>query len=441
MRTAILALLALAPRAVDRPNVVLIVSDDQRADTIAALGNPHLRTPQLDSLVRDGFAFTRAYCMGSMQGAVCVPSRAMFLSGRSLFRISERLAEPHALWPKEMERAGYATYGVGKWHNGPASFARAFSAGGPVFFGGMGDPFKVKVHDFDPAGKYPKEAARTGEKYSSDLFADAADRFIRGRKDGKPFFLYLSFTVPHDPRTPPGEYATMYDPAKLPLPANFLPKHPFDNGEMEVRDEKLLPWPRTEEAVRKELAAYYGAITHMDAQIGRVLRALDETGARSNTLVVFWSDHGLALGSHGLLGKQNLYDHSMRTPLVLSGPGVPKGGRSDALCYLFDLFPTVCALAEVPVPGSVEGRSLRGILEGKEPKVRDAIFTAYRDVQRAVRTDRWKLIRYPKIGKVQLFDLAADPDELRDLSADPAHAARLAELSALLAEEQRRWGE
>lgn len=431
---AFLLLAGSTPASEGKPNVLVIVSDDQRADTLAALGNPILRTPHLDSLVRDGVAFTRAYCMGSMQGAVCVPSRAMFLSGRSLFRVADSI--PVATWPGVMGKAGYDTFGTGKWHNGPASYARSFSGGGPVFFGGMGDQFRVRVQTFDPAGKYPKESARVVERYTTELFTDAAERFLRERTSEKPFFCYVSYTVPHDPRTPPGEYATMYDPEKIPLPPNFAPRHPFDNGEMEVRDEKLLPWPRTEAAVRKELAAYYGAITHMDAQIGRLLKALDETGKRSNTLVVFWSDHGLAIGSHGLLGKQNLYDHSMRAPLVFSGPGVAKGVKSAALSYLFDIFPTVCALADVPVPEGVEGRNLLGNARG-----RDAIFTAYRDVQRAVRTDRWKLIRTLKIDRTQLFDLEADPDELRDLSAGPAHAPRVKEMTALLEEERKRWGD
>ncbi len=436
-------LLAASLRAQEptRPNVLVLVSDDQRADTIGALGNAVIRTPHLDSLVREGTAFTRAYCMGSTEPAVCVPSRAMFLSGRSLFRVGIRLPEPVALWPKAMEQAGYSTYGTGKWHNTPPSFARAFSSGGPVFFGGMGNQFKVQVQDFDPAGKYGKDRQRVGEKFSSELFADAAVTFLGEHKGGKPFFLYVAFTAPHDPRTPPGEYASMYDPARMPLPGNFLPKHPFNNGEMTVRDEKLLPWPRTPEAVRKEIADYFGMITHMDAQIGRILKALDDSGRRKDTLVVFFSDHGLSLGSHGLLGKQNLYEHSMRAPLLLSGPGVPRGATSDAFCYLYDVFPTVCSLAGVPVPEGVEGRSLGPVLAGKEKKSRDAIFCAYRDVQRSVRNERWKLLRYPQINTSQLFDLSEDPDEMRDLAADPAQTVRLREMTALLDAEQKRAGD
>ena len=411
-------LLVAALALQDRPNVLVIVSDDQRADT---LGNPLVRTPHLDALAREGTSFSRAYCMGAQQGAVCVPSRAMFLSGRSLFRVSDNLGKDEALWPKAMEESGYATFAAGKWHNGQKSFGRAFPSSGPIFFGGMGDQFKVKVTD--------GRGTRLAEGYSTDVFFDAAEGFLRDYRDAKPFFLYVSLTAPHDPRTPP---AALYDPAVLPLPANFLPEHPFDNGELEVRDEKLLSRPRKAEDVRRELAAYYSMITHLDGRVGRLLKVLDDAKRRENTLVVFFSDHGLALGSHGLLGKQNLYEHSMRAPLVMAGPGVPKGRTSDALGYLFDVFPTVAALAKVPLPEGVEGRDL---LKGG----RESIFTAYRDVQRALRTDRWKLIRYPKIGKTQLFDLQADPHETTDLAA--AQPERVRELEARLDAERKAWAD
>ncbi|MEK7676869.1 MAG: sulfatase/phosphatase domain-containing protein, partial [Verrucomicrobiota bacterium] len=222
---------------------------------------------------------------------------------------------------------------------------------------------------------------------------------------------------------------------------SFLPEHPFDNGELKVRDEQLLPWPRLPEAVPQEMAAYYGMITHLDAQIGRILRALEETGRADNTLIIFAADNGLALGRHGLLGKQNLYEHSVRVPLVMSGPGIPKGRKSDALCYLFDLYPTICELSGLVVPPGVEGRSLVPILKGRRKQVRDAVFGAYRDVQRMVRGERWKLIDYPQIHRSQLFDLKTDAEEMNDLSAQPKYAGRLAELRATLADWQKATGD
>jgi arylsulfatase A-like enzyme len=251
----------------------------------------------------------------------------------------------------------------------------------------------------------------------------------------------VAFNAPHDPRLAPKEYHERYNPERLPLPANYLPQHPFNNGDLTGRDERLAPWPRTPEVVRQHLADYYAAITFLDAQVGRVLDALRASGRYDNTLVVFSSDHGLAIGSHGLFGKQNLYDHSMHAPLVFAGPGVPKGKRSDALCYLLDIFPTLGDLAGVPAPQGSEGKSLAPVLAGKRSAVRDAIFTAYRHVQRAVRDDRWKLLVYPQVNKVQLFDLRNDPAERNDLAADPAHAAEVERLTSLLKDMQKRLGD
>jgi len=422
-----------------RPNILFLLSDDQRRDTIRALGNWHMKTPNLDRLVREGTSFTRAYCMGSMNPAVCQPSRAMIMNGRTLFRAT--VGTPYKLLPEVLREEGYVTFATGKWHHARAPFARAFIAGGAIFFGGMSDHDKVPLHDFDPTGRYDAKP-RYEDKLSSELFADAAVDFLERhakQRSARPFFAYVSFTAPHDPRTPPAEYREMYDAAKLRLPENFLPEHPFDNGEMTIRDEKLAPWPRTPEVVREHLADYYGMISHMDAQIGRILDALEETGLKENTIIVFAADHGLAIGSHGLLGKQSVYEHSMGTPLIIGGPGLPEQKKNDAFAYLFDIYPTLCDLAGVKVPESVEGKSLATVLRGEERQVRDTVFTAYK-VQRAVRDDRWKLIRYTHINKTQLFDLAIDPAERNNLAAEPEFAPRVARMMKMLAAWQKEVG-
>lgn len=251
----------------------------------------------------------------------------------------------------------------------------------------------------------------------------------------------MAFNGPHDPRVAPQEYRTRFDGHEPPAPANFLPVHPFDNGEMTVRDEALAPWPRSPEIVRQHLADYYACIEFMDAQIARIFAALKASGQWEKTIVVFASDHGLAIGSHGLFGKQNLYEHSMRAPLLLAGPGILPGRQSEALCYLTDIFPTLGALAGVPAPEGSEGRSLAPVLAGKAGTPREAILTAYAKVQRAVRDDRWKLIVYPQIHKTQLFDLKADPLEMRDLAADPQQAAEVERMTALLRREQEAAGD
>jgi arylsulfatase A-like enzyme len=416
--------------AAPRPNILFLLSDDQRADTIHALGNPRVQTPNLDRLCREGMAFSQAHIMGALQGAVCVPSRAMLLSGRSLFRVREDLVRAET-WPQRLRAAGYRTFITGKWHNQAPSLLASFNEGGAVFLGGMSDQFRVPVQDLAADGRLVNR--RTNHVFSAALFASSAVGFLRNLTNDQPFCLYVAFTTPHDPRTAPREFHDRQEADRTPLPPNFLPQHPFDNGELEVRDEKLLPRPRPPAAVQREITDYHASITATDAEIGRILEALHATGRYANTLIVFAGDNGLALGSHGLLGKQNLYEHSMRVPLIVAGPGVRAGRRSAALCYLLDLAPTICELAGVPPPAGSEGVSLAPILRGEDIRGRDALFTAYRDVQRAVRDDRWKLIEYPRIGKTQLFDLRSDPHETADLAGRPAVARRLRSLRERLA--------
>lgn len=439
---------AARPPAAKAPNILVLFSDDQRFDTIHALGNPHIQTPHLDALAARGTVFTNACIMGSTLPAVCAPSRAMLLTGRSLFRLPESMLHPGSTppvsgpdpcptYPEHLRTHGYRTFATGKWHNGKESLARGFDDGATIFFGGMTDHDKMHVFDFDPAGTYPQEKRLIGDRFSSELFSDSVIRFLREYDADAPFLAYVAYTAPHDPRMPPEPYARAYPPDRVPLPPNFLPEHPFDNGELRIRDEELAPWPRTPEVVREHLAAYYGMITHLDAQVGRVLDALDETERSGDTIIVFASDNGLAIGSHGLLGKQNLYEHSVRVPLILAGPGIPAGVRRDTLCYLHDLFPTLCGLAGTPALETSEGKSLAPALDDPAATIRDSLFFAYRDVQRAVRTPRWKFARHEVGGRrtLQLFDLENDPHECVNLAARVHHADRVEEMNALL----RRW--
>jgi len=443
--------------ATKRPNILFLFTDDQRFDTIHALGNDQIATPNMDRLVARGTACTDAYIMGGSAAAVCMPSRAMLMTGRTLYHLQaqgQAIPEEHVLLGEALQAAGYATFGTGKWHNGPASYARSFSAGAEIFFGGMDDHWNVPACDFDPTGQYEPERPlvrdpwRSNEvayrrcdhmapgKHSSELFAEAAVDFLERYDLDRPFFAYVSFMAPHDPRTMPKEYLAMYEPDEVELPPSFLPEHPFDNGELRIRDEELAAWPRTPAEIRRHNAEYYAMITHLDAQIGRVLEALERTGQAENTIVVLAGDNGLAIGRHGLMGKQNLYDHSLHVPLLFSGPRIPQGKRCDAYCYLIDIYPTLCELAGVPVPATVEGTSLVSAMgDGTQP--RDALLFAYKDVQRAAQDRRFKLVEYAIEGRrtTQLFDLRTDPWELNNLAADPAYADRV----AALRREMRRW--
>ena len=422
-----------------RPNILFLFADDMRADTIAAHGNPHIRTPTLDDLSRRGFSFRNAYVLGGDSGAVCVASRAMLMSGRTLFHVDTKALTNAPLLPEILGKSGYVTFGTGKWHNGEASWLRGFQQGRTVMFGGMSDHTKVPVRDRSADGGLTP--VRTETTFSSELFANSAIEFLQRHRGPAPFFAYVAFTAPHDPRQPPPAYREEYYARRPPLPPNFLPQFPFDNGAMKGgRDENLGAWPRTEATVRDQLAEYYGLVTHLDAQIRRVLDALETTGHSRNTIVVFAADNGLALGSHGLLGKQSVFEHSTRVPLIVVGPGVPAGRSTGALTYLHDLFPTIVDLTRAALPEGVEGLSLQPVWR-QDGHTRDTLFLAYTDTQRAVRDERWKLIVYPALGHLQLFDLTADPHEITNLAGRPEHAREVARLRMVMRTWQSRLGD
>jgi arylsulfatase A-like enzyme len=436
----VLSLLSSLPciaTAPSRPNLLFLFADDQQADTLSAWGNPHIRTPHLDRLVHEGFSFRGNYCFGGNSGAVCIPSRAMLMSGRTWFHVDHALTHVPLL-PEVLGQNGYVTFGTGKWHNGAPSFVRAFQQGRRVFLGGMDDHRKTAIRDLLPDRTFSEP--QPAQPFSTTAFADAAIAFIQNHQGPQPFFAYVAFTAPHDPRDPPDSHRFPPDRPLPPLPPNFLPQHPFDNGQLVLRDENLAPWPRPPEVIREQLAEYYGLIEHLDQQIGRVLVALRDSPHATNTIVIYAADHGLAVGSHGLLGKQNLYEHSMRCPLILSGPGIPRGQATRAFTYLLDLFPTVCALANVPTPEGLDGHNLQPLWTS-QVRVRDTVFLPYTNLMRSLRDDRWKLICYPQINHRQLFDLAYDPHEIHDLAQDPAFAPHVERLLAQLQDTQAAHGD
>ena len=437
----------------DPINVLLIYTDDQRYNTIGGLSDPEVKTPNLDALLERGTAFTHAHTMGGLHGALCAPSRSMLMSGRPLFRLDgtgDHIPSDHVMIPELLAEAGYITFATGKWHNDRASFVRAFQAGDRIFFGGMHMPAvggheAPELFEFDPSGAYPNDNRHQVDGYSSTLFADATIDFLsEARLADQPFLAYVSFTSPHDPRTPPEPYASWYHPDSVSLPPNYLSEHPFDNGDLDVRDERLRELPRTEEMVRQELALYYGMISEVDAQIGRILDALETNGQLDNTLVIVAGDNGLAVGSHGLLGKQNLYEHSMRVPLILAGPRIPSNEQRNQLVYVFDIFPTIAEILNLSLPETVEGESLVQWIDDSQSSGRASVFYAYRDLQRGIRTaDGWKHLQYQVNGvhTQQLFDLNSDPYETQNLITDPSYQETLDHLRQLLVEESMYWSD
>jgi arylsulfatase A-like enzyme len=441
-------------QAAGKPNVLFLHADDQRPDTIAALGNPVIITPTLDGLARRGLAFRNAYNFGGNSPAVCLPSRNMLLSGKTFFHYSRlvngktgAVFQPSPEDPEATAKVADKLKSGFKWDimapADPPNFPLSMAAAGYQTYhhGKSGNVAKNIQAKFE-INKYLKndEADRTCGEPGQEI-ADAAITFLKSERDrNRPFFMYLAFGNPHDPRVAAAPYMAKYETAKIPLPKNYLPTHPFNNGDLAIRDERLLPWPRTEDAVRKELHDYYATITAFDGHLGRIVQTVAELGLTDDTIVIFSADQGLAMGSHGLMGKQNLYDHSTRSPLVFAGPGIRRG-ETKALVYLLDIYPTVCELVGAETPAGIDGRSFRDVLSGTKDAHRDAIFCAYQGVQRAYRDERYKLLRYPQINRTQLFDLAEDPDELHDLSNDADQQARIKQMLTAMKTAQKTFGD
>lgn len=440
----LISLSSCADREIRQPNILFILADDQAYGTIHELGNQEIITPTLDELAREGTVFTTTYNMGGWHGAICVASRTMFNTGKFLWHSRhleghlDSLAARDQLWSKAMERLGYETYMTGKWHVNIA-LQEIFNHVGterPGMPGAAPEGYNRPMHENDTSwrpwdrnfGGYWE-----GGTHWSEVVANEAIRFLEGSaSSGQPFFMYVAFNAPHDPRQSPRSFVDMYPLENIALPESFLPEYPEKESigcSADLRDEALAPFPRTPYAVKVNRQEYYALISHLDSQVRRILRKLEETGQDDNTYIIYTADHGLSVGNHGLLGKQNMYDHSMRTPLIIVGPGVSGGQLIEAPVYLQDVMATVLDYAGGTVPEWVEFHSLRSFMDGERRESHyGAIYGAYMDLQRMIRAGEYKLIVYPKAGVVKLFNLSEDPLELHDLASEPGHHERIGQL-------------
>ncbi|GLR72124.1 choline-sulfatase [Agaribacter marinus] len=459
-----------------KPNFVFIFADDQSPFAVGAYGNEVVKTPNIDNLAQRGVKFTNAYNMGAWNGAVCMASRAMLNTGLSVWNAYDvdtkiRAGKAYdATWSMMLENAGYDTYMTGKWHvAAPAKdvFSRvkhvrpgmpndgwehatqvakfeAFYAGKseakdwrefmPI---GYNRPINENDDTWSPTD--PKHGGFwEGGKHWSEVVADDAIEFVEQTKNSdKPFFMYLAFNAPHDPRQAPQSYIDMYALSDIPMPKNFLPMYPdkdlMGNGP-DLRDAALAPFPRTEYATKVNLQEYYALITHLDDQVGKIVNALESAGLMENTYIVYTADHGLAVGEHGLFGKQNMYEHSVRTPFIFLGPNIPKNKTAIVDIYLQDVMATALDVADIAKPENVFFNSVKDIATGeRNESYYSSIYGAYIDSQRMIKKDGYKLIVYPKAKKLKLFHLATDPLEANDLSESPEQATRVKSLfSALL---------
>jgi arylsulfatase A-like enzyme len=457
-----------------RPNFLFILADDQAFSTINSLNNSEIKTPNLDKLAASGMNFSHCFNQGAWGGAVCVASRSMINSGQYVFATREGLNK-NQTWGETFGKAGYETFLTGKWHNGNKTALRSFKYAKSIGKG-MYETFHPKdgkkpgyvrptpenntwdpsdpiftghwaphVNDivYDENGNKKMGPTYTVKQHTSELYASNAIDFLQNKAtdSDNPFLMYVAFNAPHDPRQAPKRFVDMYPTDTIKIPENFVSEHPFDQGDHKLRDELLAPFPRTEHQIQVHRREYYAIISHMDEQIGRILTALEKSGKANNTYIIFSADHGLAVGEHGLLGKQNQYDHSVRMPFFIAGPAIKAGTQTDALIYMQSVFATTCDLAGIEVPEIVDFPSLKGILDGKEEKVYDAVFGSYRHFQRMVRTEKHKMILYPHNGNQQLFDIEEDPKEMTNLINDEKYAGVKDKLYAKLLALQKEVGD
>jgi iduronate 2-sulfatase len=443
----LLALLLLATSAPQdrKPNILFIAVDDLRP-TLGCYGNPVVKSPNIDRLAARGIRFDLAYC----QYPLCNPSRASMLSGRlpTTTGIMDntmwfRKAMPDVVsLPELFRKNGYASLRAGKIYHGGLDDDRAWTAGG--------EPLQEqKPRTPEQNAQRQKHSDRWeaveggGEKLPDYRTAGAAIDYLEKNKDN-PFFLAVGFVKPHSFYQAPKSYFDLYDASKLALPADFAPRPTVGPG---VTAEALSPngdafigRDASEAEAREFLRAYYACVSWMDAQVGRVLEALDRLNLASKTIVVFWGDHGYHLGEKGKWSKHNsLYEVGTRVPVIIATPDGKNGGTAcRRTVELLDLYPTLAELAGLSAPEGLEGKSLSPLLRDPAAawdKPARTVTKRGKIFGRTVRTERWRYTEWT--GGAELYDHAADPNEVKNLAADPALAATVAELRAKLPPAQR----
>jgi len=465
----------------ERPNFLFIITDDQ-APFDFRIYNPDsiLDSPNIDRLAREGMVLDAAYHMGAWVSGVCTPSRHMIMSGRTLWHAPNRPGRtdnPHFddptkvppdmvndTLPAVFNRSGYDTMRTCKTGN-------SYEAANELF---------TVRRDASKRGGTPE----TGSEWHGDQVVNYLDE-RQEAADTDPFLIYFGFSHPHDTRDGTPELLAKYgatnhtdpesfpaaDPKQPDLPPNYLPGHPFPFRLPGARDEERVSgvWTRRDErTIRNELGREFACSEYIDIQIGRVLEKLEQIGELENTYIVYTSDHGIAIGRHGLQGKQNLYEHSWRVPLIVRGPGIEPGSRAPGNVYLLDMLATLCDLAGIQPPQTNEGISFKPVLMSQTRSIRDTVYGVFcaetRPGLRSVRNGNWKLIKYDVMNGqhrvTQLFNLAENPHEFieqhhnpavaaiagikprsnqTNLSSQPRFAEKLQEMEALLLEQMRRY--
>ncbi len=450
---------------VKRPNILFVLVDDQSPFDLKMYNpNSTLETPVLDRLAREGMVMESARHMGSMNGAVSTPSRHQIMSGRTVWHLPKSAGAPSANIVDDahidtmtigatFNRAGYSTMRTCKRGNSYQAANNQFSI----------------VHD----AVKRQGTEHGGSAWHAERVLDYLNDREKSREES-PFMIYFGFSHPHDIRNGTPELLAKYGvvnhtdrgslPAsepKVPLPENYLFKHPFHHGHPDLRDEVNVSgvWKnRDEHTIKNEVGREYACSESIDTQLGRVLDRLEQMGELDNTYIIYTADHGIAIGRHGLMGKQNLYEHTWRVPMIVWGPGIKAGSRVDGDVYLLDIFPTICDLAGIAAPETVQGVSFKPVLEGKRKSMRDVMYGVYcggtKPGIRSVVQGDWKLIKYDLldgyIQETQLFNLKKNPHEYldehgrkgkmeRNLAGDPNYAYIQSKMEQLLLEQMEHY--
>ena len=479
--------LSSCKKEVKSPNFIFIYTDDQRFDTVGLIGNNQVKTPNLDKLAKNGAVLSNAYNMGAWHGAVCVASRAMIISGKSVWRAKEAFNIPSNItnnseisrlnqlaisktWPKLLKNKGYRTYMTGKWHiqipveevfdvvanerpgmpdDNRVEFSKQLkiweeqsgdlSQLDKFMPPGYGRPVNENDNSWSPTDSIFGGFWKGGKHWSEVIAEDAIDFIEDSKKFNDPYFMYLAFNAPHDPRQAPKRFLEMYPIDEIPLPLNYSPQHPFLNeigNPPGLRDEALAPFPRSPYAVKKHIQEYYAVISHLDEQVGKIITHLENQDMLENTYIIFTSDHGLSVGQHGLIGKQSLYDHSIRVPMIISGPKITKGSWFNQDIYLQDIVPTTLDLANISIPNEIDFKSFYNLLINEDnQEIHDGIYGTfgccpgnYRDFQKMIRKDGYKLMLFPENKRMELYDLNNDPNEIVNLSEKFEYKEKVSQL-------------
>ncbi|QDT55079.1 Arylsulfatase [Caulifigura coniformis] len=451
--------------AADRPNVMIVLCDDLRWDTLGCAGHPQVKTPNIDRLANEGVHFVNAFCTTSL----CSPSRASILSGQYAHShgVVDNFTEyPRSLdsLPRNLQAAGYATAYIGKYHMGEENDEPRPGFDWFVTHKGQGKYFDT---EFNLNGKERKVVPG----YYTHVVTEMALDWLQKQTDEKPFFLMVGQKAPHSFYTPEPKYADAFESVAIPYPDSA-----FELGDNPAwYKTRLSTWhgiygplfdyrkkfpdsrPESVKHFEAMIRGYWGTVLSVDDSVGRMTRALEEAGRLDNTVFVFMGDNGLLNGEHGMVDKRTMHEPSIRIPLVIRAPQLTPKDRprkETAQVLTLDLAPSLLELCGAAPLKQAHGRSWVSLVQGKSRDWRTGWLYEYNYEKqfpytpniRGVRTDEWKLIRYPHGDggpdrhRAELYDLKNDPDERKNLIDDPTQRSRIEELSALIAAELKRTG-